>query len=172
MRERLKNGRGSIAPVMDTVFFRDQSANLAECKAWLFCQPWGLDVEARERYVKPKPDRISYASLDHDRRWRWTTILMPEMITARDRKQRTLTWEEIRCLRQQREPGRTVLDCPFCGAACDNAEFVDIGVGMEQVTPFSCSECGAVQLGMNDFQEASDSEQKLGWGAGKGGDLP
>lgn len=30
--------------------------------------------------------------------------------------------------------------CPQCGGECE-AEFVDIGVGMQQVTPYGCVDC-------------------------------
>jgi len=36
--------------------------------------------------------------------------------------------------------------CPYCGAMC-SAEFVDIGVGMQQCGPYHCEECGATEMG-------------------------
>lgn len=36
-------------------------------------------------------------------------------------------------------------DCRWCGSLCD-AEFVDTGVGHQQVTGGVCHECGAVQM--------------------------
>lgn len=51
-------------------------------------------------------------------------------------------------------PGRDAWDtpsemCPYCGTVC-YAEFVNIGVGMQQVTPYRCDFCGAVQIGAYD----------------------
>lgn len=37
--------------------------------------------------------------------------------------------------------------CPWCRSEEIDAEFVDIGVGMQQVTPYVCGECGAYQFG-------------------------
>ena len=38
--------------------------------------------------------------------------------------------------------------CPYCGELT-YADYVDIGVGMEQVSPYSCL-CGALQIGPYD----------------------
>ena len=55
--------------------------------------------------------------------------------------------------------------CPWCGSKNIDAHFVDIGVGMQQVTPYECS-CGARQ--MNPYHEednatASAEERACGW---------
>jgi hypothetical protein len=42
--------------------------------------------------------------------------------------------------------------CPYCGEECE-AEFVDIGVGMQQVTPYECHKCHAYQAGPYDKPE-------------------
>lgn len=50
-------------------------------------------------------------------------------------------------------------ECPYCGALCD-AVFVDIGVGMQQVSPYQC-ECGAVEAGPYDDRKGVDED--TGW---------
>jgi MinD superfamily P-loop ATPase len=54
-------------------------------------------------------------------------------------------------------------NCPYCGQEC-SAEFVDIGVGMQQVTPFACEGCHAVQIGPYDEERPlTEQEIKTGW---------
>lgn len=54
-------------------------------------------------------------------------------------------------------------NCPYCNAPCD-ADFVDIGVGMQQCGPFHCEQCGASQIGPNDKERPlNEQEQKTGW---------
>lgn len=54
-------------------------------------------------------------------------------------------------------------ECPYCGTLCD-AEFVDVGVGMEQVTPYMCEGCHAVQIGPYDEpRPLNDREVETGW---------
>lgn len=54
-------------------------------------------------------------------------------------------------------------DCPYCGVACD-ADFVDIGIGMQQCGPFHCDQCGASQIGPHDNpRELSQAEKDKGW---------
>ena len=36
--------------------------------------------------------------------------------------------------------------CPYCGDDC-HADFVDIGIGMEQCGPYHCDSCGASEIG-------------------------
>jgi hypothetical protein len=55
-------------------------------------------------------------------------------------------------------------DCPYCGDPCD-AQFVDIGVGMQQVSPYQC-ECGAVEAG--PFDSRKDVDENTGWYAPEG----
>lgn len=47
-------------------------------------------------------------------------------------------------------PGRGAWDtpselCPYCGTPCE-AEFVNVGVGMQQVRPYHCDFCGATEI--------------------------
>lgn len=51
--------------------------------------------------------------------------------------------------------------CPYCGTEC-HADFVDIGVGMQQCEPFHCS-CGATEIGTFDTNEATADEMKKSW---------
>lgn len=39
--------------------------------------------------------------------------------------------------------------CPYCGGRC-HAEYCDIGVGWQQVTPHVCEKCHAVEIGPYD----------------------
>ena len=56
--------------------------------------------------------------------------------------------------------------CPYCGGETD-AEYVDIGVGEEQVTPFMCGSCLAMQLNpYHDNAKATDEERRVGWWRG------
>jgi hypothetical protein len=53
--------------------------------------------------------------------------------------------------------------CPYCGTRCD-ADFVDIGVGMQQCGPYHCQACGASEIGPNDDDRPlSADEQRTGW---------
>ena len=53
--------------------------------------------------------------------------------------------------------------CPYCGGSID-AEYVDIGVGFEQVTPFQCLACFAVQFNpYHDNSKATDEEKSMHW---------
>lgn len=36
--------------------------------------------------------------------------------------------------------------CPYCGNGCE-ADFVDIGIGMQQCGPYHCYVCGASEIG-------------------------
>ena len=40
--------------------------------------------------------------------------------------------------------------CPICDSTNIDAEFVDIGVGEQQVTPYVCGDCGSWQVGPYD----------------------
>lgn len=60
----------------------------------------------------------------------------------------------------EKEPVR---EYPYCGAEC-RADFVDIGVGMQQCGPYHCDGCGASQIGPYDeARELSLQERKTGW---------
>jgi sarcosine oxidase delta subunit len=54
--------------------------------------------------------------------------------------------------------------CPFCDSTRVDAEFVDVGVGMQQVTPYQCGDCLAQQFNpYSDNSAATDEERKVGW---------
>ncbi len=54
-------------------------------------------------------------------------------------------------------------NCPYCGAECE-AEFVDIGVGMQQCSPYMCMTCHAYEIGPYDDEKVlTPEEQKTGW---------
>lgn len=53
--------------------------------------------------------------------------------------------------------------CPWCQSDRVEAEFVDIGVGNEQVSPYECYDCGAVQVSPGQDVEADDEELRRGW---------
>jgi transposase-like protein len=55
------------------------------------------------------------------------------------------------------------LSCPWCDSPA-HAEFVDIGVGLQQVAPYTCSSCGARQFyDAEEAQLASPGERSVGW---------
>ena len=54
-------------------------------------------------------------------------------------------------------------NCPYCNAFCD-ADFVDIGVGMQQCGPYHCLLCEASQIGpFDEDRELTEEEKKTGW---------
>lgn len=54
-------------------------------------------------------------------------------------------------------------ECPYCGALCDNAEFVHIDFGhYVQATPFGCDRCGASQYSPF-YWPRSLRERVYGW---------
>lgn len=55
--------------------------------------------------------------------------------------------------------------CPYCGAMC-SADFVDIGVAMQQCGPYYCEECGASEIGPEGSAGRSAIEQETGWYSG------
>lgn len=54
--------------------------------------------------------------------------------------------------------------CPYCGAMC-SAEFVDVGVGMAQVSPYVCEVCHAVEASphTDEFLSRPDYDPETGW---------
>lgn len=57
------------------------------------------------------------------------------------------------------------MPCPYCGAICE-ADWVDIGVGMQQCGPFHCDACLASQVGPYDDTETrplTADEQRTQW---------
>lgn len=60
--------------------------------------------------------------------------------------------------------------CPWCGSTALDAHFVDIGVGIQQATPFQCLDCRAQQMsGYDDNTEADPEEYRKGWYKGNTG---
>ena len=54
-------------------------------------------------------------------------------------------------------------NCPYCGYPC-RADFVDIGIGMQQCGPYHCERCYASEIGPYDEdRELSEAEKKTGW---------
>lgn len=60
--------------------------------------------------------------------------------------------------------------CPYCGSENVDAEFVDVGVGFEQVTAAECGECGSVQVNPHDEEakaKLTEVERKVYWHRGE-----
>lgn len=53
------------------------------------------------------------------------------------------------------------VNCPYCGTPCE-AEYVDVGVGLVQVTPHGCHNCHAVEGGPYD-DHRDDYDPSTGW---------
>jgi len=54
-------------------------------------------------------------------------------------------------------------ECPYCGTIC-RADFVDIGVGMQQCGPYHCEACHASEIGPYDKERPlADDEKRTGW---------
>lgn len=54
--------------------------------------------------------------------------------------------------------------CPYCSSPHTDAEFVDIGVGVQQVTPYHCFACDAREFyDTDEARSATPEEQSLGW---------
>jgi hypothetical protein len=59
--------------------------------------------------------------------------------------------------------------CGWCGSENLSCEYVDIGVGRQQVTPYECISCGAVEVSPDHFtnpDEIDDEDRRRGWYAG------
>ena len=53
--------------------------------------------------------------------------------------------------------------CPYCGTVC-RADFVDIGVGMQQCGPYHCDNCLASEIGPYDKERPlTKQETNCGW---------
>ena len=54
--------------------------------------------------------------------------------------------------------------CPYCGEMC-SAEFVNVGVGMVQCSPYYCRSCGAIEIGPGTTPDRplADDERRTGW---------
>lgn len=73
----------------------------------------------------------------------------------------------------QRLCGKEEQFCPYCGSTQIDAEYVDIGVGHQRVTPFYCYACAAEEM-TTYYDDISLVELILGWYKpypGKYGDL-
>lgn len=53
--------------------------------------------------------------------------------------------------------------CPYCGDRDCMADFVDIGIGMEQCGPYHCESCGASEISYLDKRQLTDREKVTGW---------
>lgn len=52
--------------------------------------------------------------------------------------------------------------CPYCGAMCE-ADFVDVGVAMQQCGPYYCLDCNASEIGPEGTDGCTDEEKRTGW---------
>lgn len=58
------------------------------------------------------------------------------------------------------------VSCPWCGDDCTGtAEYVDIGVGMQQVTAHFCISCQSAEISPFDERTYSAEEERKGWTA-------
>lgn len=55
------------------------------------------------------------------------------------------------------------LKCPWCDEDAFEGEYVDVGVGYQQVTPHFCDNCYSFQIGPYDDKEATGEEKRRGW---------
>lgn len=53
--------------------------------------------------------------------------------------------------------------CPFCKNKECEAEFVDIGVGEIQSSPYICEKCGSYQQNPTYEFTGTEEERKIGW---------
>lgn len=54
--------------------------------------------------------------------------------------------------------------CPYCNTLCAPAEYEDVGVGMQQVSPHFCGWCGAYEKGgLQVNREMLEVEKRRGW---------
>lgn len=55
------------------------------------------------------------------------------------------------------------MPCPYCGVDT-TADWCDVGVGMVQVGPYHCMNCGATEAGPYDKKEdREDYDEEFGW---------
>jgi hypothetical protein len=56
------------------------------------------------------------------------------------------------------------MTCPYCGNPDCQADYVDIGIGLQQMSPFYCEGCGACQIGGYDNPaELTEDEKRTHW---------
>lgn len=54
--------------------------------------------------------------------------------------------------------------CPYCNFDQCEADWVDVGIGLIQCSPFYCTECGACEIGCYDkLHELTEQEKKHHW---------
>jgi len=53
-------------------------------------------------------------------------------------------------------------ECPYCSSICE-ADFVDIGVGNVQCSPYYCLNCGASEISYLDTKKLTEIEKETGW---------
>ena len=53
--------------------------------------------------------------------------------------------------------------CPYCQYDGCDADFVDIGIGMQQCGPYHCPKCGASEVSSLDARELLPIEAETGW---------
>jgi hypothetical protein len=53
--------------------------------------------------------------------------------------------------------------CPWCKTEGCEADWVDIGIGLQQCGPFVCPNCEATSIGAFDKKIATEEEAKAGW---------
>jgi hypothetical protein len=59
------------------------------------------------------------------------------------------------------------ITCPWCNSSAVDAEYVDIGVGEQRVTSYTCEACGAQELNpYHDNSRATVEELNKGWWKG------
>ncbi len=62
------------------------------------------------------------------------------------------------------------MKCGWCGSENLSCEYVDIGIGRQQVTPYECISCGAVEMSPDHFTnpdaEVDPEDRRRGWYAG------
>ena len=52
--------------------------------------------------------------------------------------------------------------CPYCGKEME-ADWVDIGVGMQKCGPYHCYECGASEIGFEGWDNCTEEERETGF---------
>jgi hypothetical protein len=71
--------------------------------------------------------------------------------------------------REQEEQARRAFaatpHCPWCMSTDLDATFVDIGVGMQRVTPYRCNNCDALEIG--HWSGGDEEERRCGWFRGE-----
>lgn len=55
-----------------------------------------------------------------------------------------------------------IYGCPYCGFPC-SADYVDVGVGMQQCGPYFCQACKACQHHPEDSEPTDDAGIITGW---------